>query len=1001
MLFRLVSCPSSKPPRKNPQRIKKSDNKFIIDKIANYDGIEFPVAIKDYNKIEKMNSININVFCYEEKQIYPIYIAKEKFEDHMELLLITEGKKKHYVLIKDFNKLLYNQTKHESRKHFCMHCLQCFSFERVLENHIKNCIQLNGTQAVKMPTKNNNILKFDNYHKQQPVPFVIYADFEALLQKVERGQPDSDKSYTEEFQRHIDCGSAYKVVCCYDDRFSKEICIYRGENAVHKFLEQMLEEVEYCKDIVKREFNKSLKMTTDDELSFKLENKCHICGDSYKDDDTRIPDYCQITGKYKGSAHQDCSAKLKIDADKLKIPVIFHNLRGYDSHLLMQNIGNIAKKNTYKNSKGREIEMSINVIPNNMEKYMAFMLGNHLTFIDSFQFMSSSLDKLVSNLPKDDLRYTSQAFKGRRLELMTRKGVYPYDYMDSFEKFNQKELPTKGDFYSILNEQHISDEDYQHAKNVWKTFKCKNLGQYHNLYLGSDVLLLADVFESFRKTCMDYYKLDPCHYFTSPGLSWDAMLKMTNIHLELMTDIDMFQFIEKGMRGGVSYIANRYGKANNKYMKEYNENEPSKYLMYLDANNLYGWAMSRYLPTGNFKWMSKNKIEKLDLAKYKNNSKRGLILEVDLEYPQEIHDLHNDYPLAPEKIKATEDMLSAYCKKIADKYNISTGLVSKLIPTLSDKKEYVLHYRNLQLYLDLGLKIKKVHRVLKFDQSPWLKQYIDFNTEKRKHAKNPFEKDFFKLMNNSVFGKTMENLRKRVDVRLVTSKHKLLKLASKPTFVSSKIFNDNLVAVHKIKETLTLNRPAYVGICILDLSKTLMYDFHYNYIKKKYNDRAKLLFTDTDSLTYEIEAEDVYNDFWTDKDMFDNSDYPEDSPYFDKTNKKVIGKFKDEAAGVPICEFIGLRSKMYSYIKDNQTGGKTAKGIKKNVIKNDIKHLDYKRVLLNEEQLHHKMKTIRSQRHQLGSYEINKVSLSCFDDKRHIHENGISSYAYGHYKTKN
>ena len=255
-------------------------------------------------------------------------------------------------------------------------------------------------------------------------------------------------------------------------------------------------------------------------------------------------------------------------------------------------------------------------------------------------------------------------------------------------------------------------------------------------------------------------------------------------------------------------------------------------------------------------------------------------------------------------------------------------------------------------------------------------------------------------MNNSVFGKTTENLRKRVDVRLVTDEKKLDKLTSKPTYVSSKIFNENLMAVHKIKETLTLNRPAYVGMCILDLGKTLMYDFHYNYIKKKYNDRAKLLFTDTDSLTYEIEAEDIYKDFWTDKDMFDNSDYPENSPYYCNTNKKIIGKFKDEACGIPVTEFVGLKSTMYSYVKDNEEGGKTAKGIKKNVIKNNIKHEDYKITLLNEEQMHHKMKTIRSQRHQLGSYEINKVSLSCFDDKCYIHDNGTSSYAYGHYEIR-
>ena len=231
----------------------------------------------------------------------------------------------------------------------------------------------------------------------------------------------------------------------------------------------------------------------------------------------------------------------------------------------MQEIGEIVKKHTYKNKKGEECQMNINAIPNNMEKYMAFMLGDNLTFIDSFQFMNSSLEKLVSNLPKESLKYTSQKFKGKKLDLMSQKGVHPYDYMDSFEKFTEK-LPPKEAFYSIMNDSNITDEEYQHAKNVWKTF-----GEYHDLYLKSDVLLLSDVFENFRETCLEYYKLDPCHYFTSPGLSWDAMLKMTNIQLELMTNIDMFQFIEKGMRGGISYIANRYGKANNKYMKEHDE----------------------------------------------------------------------------------------------------------------------------------------------------------------------------------------------------------------------------------------------------------------------------------------------------------------------------------------------------------------------------------------------------------------------------------------------
>ena len=932
------------PQNKDPQRIKKCDKKYI-EKL-DYSGIEFPVSVKQYKKIEKQNSININVFGYEEGQRFPIHVSKEKFDSCLNLLLITEGEAKHYCLIKDFNKFMYNQTKHKERKHFCMYCLQCLSSKEHLEKHKVDCIEINGKQSIKMPEPESKIT-FTNYRKELPAPFVIYADFEAITEKV--GEKAQQKSSTEQYQKHTDCGYGYKVVCCYDDKFSKPIKVFRGEKAVHKFMKDMLAEVKYCQKVVKTHFTKPLEMTDEDEESLLTD----------------------------------------------KIPVVFHNLKGYDSHFIMQEIGDIVKKNVYFDKEGKKHEMSINVIPCNMEKYMAFMLGRHLVFIDSFQFMSSSLSNLVNNLPAEAFKHTGQVFQGEKLSLMTKKGVYPYDYMNSFKKFEDSRLPKKEDFFSIMNNEHITDEEYQHAQNVWNEFGLSSMGEYHDLYLKSDILLLTDVFENFRKACQQYYGLDPAHYFTSPGLSWDAMLKMTETELELMSDVDMFQFIEKGMRGGISYIANRYGKANNKYMENYNPEEASKYIMYLDANNLYGWAMSQYLPIGGFKWLTG---EEVDLSKYNDESEKGLILEVDLEYPDESHDLHNDYPLAPEKIKVTEDMLSPYSREIAEKFGVKVGLVKKLVPTLGKKEKYVLHYRNLQLYMSLGLKLIKIHRALEFNQSPWLKPYIDFNTKKRAEAKNSFEKDFFKLMNNSVFGKTMENLRKRQDIRLVTDEEKLLKWVSRPSFISSKIFNEDLVAVHKIKPTLTLNRPAYVGMCILDLSKTLMYDFHYNYIKSQYGDKARLLFTDTDSLTYEIEADDVYQDFWKDKHLFDNSDNPKSSPFFDTTNKKVIGKFKDEASGIPIVEFVGLRSKMYSYMKDNKQGSRTAKGIKKNVIKQKIQHDNYKDTLFNKKQMRHTMRLIKSEKHQIGSYMVNKTSLSCFDDKRYIHKNGVTSYAYGHNK---
>ena len=991
------------PQNNNPQRIKECDKKYV-EKL-DYSGIEFPVSVKQYNKIEKQNNIRVNVFGYEEKQPYVIYVSKEKFNSCLNLLLITRGGVKHYCLIKDFNKFMHSQTNHNGRKHFCMYCLQCLSSKEHLEKHKVDCIEINGKQAIKMPEPGSKIA-FRNYRKQLPAPFVIYADFEAITEKVDEKAPQ--KSYTEQYQKHTACGYGYKVVCCYDDKFSKPIKIYRGEMAIHKFMKDMLSEVEYCQEVVKTHFTKPLEMTDEDEESFQRAKECHICKKPYDTSDVgvrnvgvrnvknvsvknvRVRDHCHVTGKYRGSAHVICNLNFQLTN---KIPVVFHNLKGYDSHFIMQEIGYIVKKNVYFDKEGKEHEMKINVIPCNMEKYLAFMLGQHLVFIDSFQFMSSSLSNLVNNLPAEAFKHTGQVFQGEQLSLMTKKGVYPYDYMNSFKKFEDRRLPKKEDFFSIMNNEHITDEEYQHAQNVWNEFGLSSMGEYHDLYLKSDILLLTDVFENFRKACQQYYELDPAHYFTSPGLSWDAMLKKTNIELELISDVDMFQFIEKGMRGGISYIANRYGKANNKYMVHHNPEDATKYIVYLDANNLYGWAMIQYLPTGGFEWLTE---EEVDLSKYNDESEKGLVLEVDLEYPEELHDLHNDYPLAAEKIKVTEDMLSPYSREIAGKFKVKVGLVEKLMPTLSNKEKYVLHYRNLQLYMSLGLKLTKIHRALEFNQSPWLKPYIDFNTKKRAKAKNSFEKDFFKLMNNSVFGKTMENLRKRQDIKLVTDEETLLRWTSKPSFINNKIFNEDLVAVHKIKLTLKLNRPAYVGMCILDLSKTLMYDFHYNYIKSQYGGKARLLFTDTDSLTYEIEADDVYQDFWKDKHLFDNSDYPKNSPFFDGSNKKVIGKFKDEAAGIPIVEFVGLRSKMYSYMKDNKQGSRTAKGIKKNVIKQQLRHDNYKDVLFNKKQMRHIMRLIKSEKHQIGSYVVNKISLSCFDDKRYIHKNGVTSYAYGH-----
>ena len=281
--------------------------------------------------------------------------------------------------------------------------------------------------------------------------------------------------------------------------------------------------------------------------------------------------------------------------------------------------------------------------------------------------------------------------------MLRRKGVYPFDYATSIEHLKETKLPPKEAFYSKLTDEEISDEGYHHALNVWNTFNCQSLQDYHNLYLKSDVLLLADVFENFRKTCLENYELDPCHYYTAPGLAWDACLKETKQEIQLLSDYDMLMMFEQGIRGGMTHISKRYAEANNKYMKDFDETLPSTFIQYLDANGLYSWTMTQKVPTHGFKWVDFDKSEVEKLLK-KKDTNQGYIFEVDLDYPESLWKTHNDYPLAPER------------KKI-DK-------VDKLISCFHSKEKYVLHYKNLKQYLQEGMILKKVHRGIKFYQSP-------------------------------------------------------------------------------------------------------------------------------------------------------------------------------------------------------------------------------------------------------------------------------------------
>ncbi|XP_039278588.1 uncharacterized protein LOC120350181 [Nilaparvata lugens] len=473
---------------------------------------------------------------------------------------------------------------------------------------------------------------------------------------------------------------------------------------------------------------------------------------------------------------------------------------------------------------------------------------------------------------------------------------------------------------------------------------------------------------------MKTHKLDPCHYYTLPGLSWDAMLRFTGIELELLTDYEKFMMIEKGIRGGLCQVSHRHIKANNKFMKTFDSTAESVFIAFVDCNNLYGLAMSKPLPFGDFQWIN---LSMNDLLESKEGDEYGYILEVDVSYPSSLHVDHCDLPFLPEQISIGIDQ-------------------KKLCAHVNSRKQYIVHYIALKQAVEHGLIVEKIHRALRFKQSCWLQPYIEHNTRLRTCSKNAFEKDMYKLYINSVYGKTMENVRERFNMQIVCSDRKMEKMIRKPEFIDRTIFSENLVAIHLKKKKIMLDKPIYIGQAVLDISKTVMYNFHYNVMIPKYgNENIKLAYTDTDSLLYKIVTDDLYDDIYNMIEHFDTSDYPIDHPCYSLVNKKVLGKFKDEANSKIILEFVGLRAKMYS-IRMNDHEIKKAKGVQSAALNKYITFDDYLNCLsLNND--HRLINTcIRSKEHHVYTVDINKKALCSKDDKRIVLEDGISTLPIGY-----
>ena len=865
-------------------------------------------------------NIRINVYSWEsiglfQSSIVPIYISKLKAKNTIKLLLHDN----HYWLIKNFNRLggSFGSTYH----HYCENCLCGFHTKQKLKNHRNYCQHFKPTATI-MPSKTGSVgissyLYFKEIVYMYKFPFIIYSDFESLLIK----KPLQLSTKTKQLQEHKACGFSIIVIENQENIFYHTV--YRGEDCLFEFMKELRLIMYRIQGILTNVVD--MIITEAQQKDYENTDICYLCEKLIdpKQGGIKVRDHDHLTGLYRGPTHQDCNYRYRLPK---KIPLFIHNLKNYDSHFILANLTS-------------KCFTKCTIIPQSIEKFISFSL-DFIQVLDSFNFLNESLEKLVNNLRNSggDFPITKYIFRDyindnqENLNFLLRKSFYPYEYMNSFDRFEETSLPPIESFYSSLTLQSISQDDYNFARNVWHKLKFKNLGDYHNFYCLLDSALLADIFQVFRKTVIKTYSLDPGHFYSIPGLAWSAALKYTKIKLHLFDDIDMYMFVEKAIRGGICGVMKRYVKANNELCINYDVSEKDTYLCHLDVNNLYGKALSERLPITNFSWVAENVLNEIDWKNIDTETDVGYIIECDLEYPESLHDEHSDYPLAPVKRKILNSELSAYQTQTLEflkNYGFKRTAIEKLMLTLDDKVKYTLHFKNLKLYLELIL--KKVHRGIKFNQLDFLKPYIKLNTDLRKRATNDFEKDLFKLLNNSVFGKSIEDKRKHLNIKMALNQNQVSKWVQKPNFEHFQILNENVAIIKMLKSHVKLDKPIAIGFTVLEISKQYMYSLHYKLFKDYYKDNIQLIYTDTDSLIYEIQTNkyfDDLNDYFAP--IMDFSNFDKSHHLFSEKNKKLIGYLKSEYGEKNMNEFVGLKSKLYSILYDETSNKKTAKGLQKN-----------------------------------------------------------------------
>ena len=613
---------------KHHQRITKM--KPFIDNY-NWNDINFPAIKKDWNKLELNNknvALNILYVPFNTKKVEIAYKSKYNLisDNQIILLMISNGENWHYLVAKNLFRLLRDISSNHDGDYYCLNCFHSYRTENKLNAHKKIC-ENHDYCNIEMPSPSNNIIKYNSEEKSLELPFIIYADLECLLEKIDTCYNNPELSSTTKINQHVPSGYSIYTNCSFD-KANNKLSYYRGDDCMNKFCKDFKDHATKIIDFKKKTM---IPLTKEEEDNYNKENTCYICKNDFNND--KVKDHYHFTGKYRGAAHNTCNLRYKVPKN---IPVIFHNWSTYDYHFIIKELAS-------------EFGGNFECLGENTEKYITFSVPikkkldnkniditykikfidssktiNKFYFVGNIWFMVTSLSKLFDNLTdnnhndkcikcKSNLCFVraineklifkcidcekeyGKEFNKELIErlantykfcdndldkfiMLLRKGVYPYEYIDEWDKFNEKVLPGKESFYSNLTLENISEIHYAHANNVFKKFNINNLGEYHDLYVRSDTLLLADIFENFRQSCLENYELDPAHFVSLPGLAWQACLKKTNVELELLTDYDMLLMVGEGIRGGICHAVDRYAHANNYYMKDYDKTKKSSYI---------------------------------------------------------------------------------------------------------------------------------------------------------------------------------------------------------------------------------------------------------------------------------------------------------------------------------------------------------------------------------------------------------------------------------------